>query len=139
MSETGKSIQTESRLVNRYTVSFCSNETILEFDSSDHCKTLWIQQKPLIHFKRVNHISANVLKKQTRSQPSGLTVKFKCSTSVARGSQVWIPGTDLGLLVKPHCGGVPHKLEEDWHRCKLRASLPYTHTHTKHEIPLHTH
>ena len=40
-----------------------------------------------------------------------------CSASVARGSQVVIPGTDLAPLVQPACGGIPHKIEEDWHRC----------------------
>ena len=24
---------------------------------------------------------------------------------------------DLALLIKPCCGRVPHKVEEDWHRC----------------------
>ena len=26
-------------------------------------------------------------------------------------------GPDLALLVKTHCGGIPHKIEEDGHRC----------------------
>ena len=50
-------------------------------------------------------------------QPSGIVVKFACSTLAARGSQVQIPGTDLALLIKPCCSGIPHKVEEDWHRC----------------------
>ena len=34
-------------------------------------------------------------------QPGGAAVKFACSASVARGSLVWIPGTDMAPLVKP--------------------------------------
>ena len=49
--------------------------------------------------------------------PGGIAVKFVRSTSAAWGSRVQIPGTDLAPLVKPHCVGVPHKIEEDWHRC----------------------
>ena len=49
--------------------------------------------------------------------PGGIVIKFMCSALVARGSQVQILGTDLTLLVKPHCGSAPHKIEEDWHRC----------------------
>ena len=44
-------------------------------------------------------------------------VKFVRSASVARVSQVQILGMDLALLIAPCCGGVPHKIEEDWHRC----------------------
>ena len=52
-----------------------------------------------------------------RSWPSGIVVKFGPSASVAQGSQVQILGADLALLIKPCCGGIPHKIEEDWHRC----------------------
>ena len=55
-------------------------------------------------------------------------VKFVRSASAAQASQVQIPGEDLTLLIEPRCGGVPHKIEEDWHRCELRANLPHTHT-----------
>ena len=48
--------------------------------------------------------------------PSGVVVKFRCFTLVAQGSQVWISGADLALLVKTCCGGIPHKTEQDWHR-----------------------
>ena len=47
----------------------------------------------------------------------GVVVKFACSASAAQGSQVRIPGADLALVIKPHCGGIPHKIGEDWHRC----------------------
>ena len=50
-------------------------------------------------------------------QPSGIMVKFAHSTSASWGSQVQIPGTDLALLITTSCGGIPHKIEEDWHRC----------------------
>ena len=33
----------------------------------------------------------------------------------AQGSQVWIPGADLAPFIRPRCGGIPHKVEEDWH------------------------
>ena len=39
----------------------------------------------------------------------GVMVKFVLSAWVAWGSQVWIVGADLALLVRPRCGGVPHK------------------------------
>ena len=48
-----------------------------------------------------------------RGWPSGVVVKFACSTEVAWGSLVWI----LAALIKPCCCGVPHKMEEDWHSC----------------------
>ena len=41
-------------------------------------------------------------------------VEFAHSASVAQGSWVWIPGTDVTPLVKPCCGSVPHEIEEDW-------------------------
>ena len=47
----------------------------------------------------------------------GAVVKFANSALAAQGLQVQILGTDLALLVKPCCGGTPHKIEEDWHRC----------------------
>ena len=59
--------------------------------------------------------------------PSGVVVKFLHSASATQGSRVQILGTDLALLIKPCCCGIPHKIEEDWHRCQLRANLPHTH------------
>ena len=56
-------------------------------------------------------------KKQFKGRPSGVVVDFAHSTSVAWGLQVRILGIDPALLVKPCCGGIPHKIEEDWHRC----------------------
>ena len=64
-------------------------------------------------FKTLSRIN----KKKTWGWPSGVVVKFVHSASGAQGSQVQIPGIDLGLLIKPHCGSIPHKVEEDWHRC----------------------
>ena len=40
-------------------------------------------------------------------------VAFTCSASAVQGLQVQILGADIVPLVKPHCGGVPHKMEED--------------------------
>ena len=59
-------------------------------------------------------------------RPSGILIKFECSASVAQDSKVWILGGDLAPLIKPHCGGVPYKTEEDWHRCQLSDNLPQT-------------
>ena len=44
--------------------------------------------------------------------PGGVVVKFPHSASVARGSQVQIPGVDLAPLIKPHCGDISNKIEE---------------------------
>ena len=52
-----------------------------------------------------------------RDRPNDVVVKFMRSASAAQGSRVRIPGMDLAPLVKPRCGGNPHKIEEDWHRC----------------------
>ena len=42
-----------------------------------------------------------------RGQPSGVAVKFAHSALVAQGSQVQIPGTDPGPLVRPCCSSIP--------------------------------
>ena len=52
-------------------------------------------------------------------------VKFASSALAARGSPIWILGEDIALFVKAYCGRRPtYKIEEDGHRCWLRASLP---------------
>ena len=56
-------------------------------------------------------------KEKKMGQLEGVVVKFVHSASVAQGSQVRIPDVDLALLIKPHSGGIPHKTEEDCHRC----------------------
>ena len=33
----------------------------------------------------------------------GIALNFTCSTSMAWGSPLWIPGTDLARLIKPCC------------------------------------
>ena len=50
------------------------------------------------------------------ASPGGIVVKFARSTLAAQGSQVWIPGTDLAMLILPHCGIVTHKIDEN---CQL--------------------
>ena len=67
-------------------------------------------------------------KSDSRGRPGGIVVEFVHSASAAWGSQVWIPGADLALLIKPCCGSVSHKIEEDGHGCELSNSLPHTHT-----------
>ena len=57
--------------------------------------------------------------------PGGTAVKFACSASAAQGSPVLIPGENTAPLIKPCCGRrLTYKLEEDGHRCELRASPP---------------
>ena len=65
---------------------------------------------------KIIHEYTLLLKQVFRGQPGSVVVKFVCSTSAASGSQVQIPGVDLAPLIKPCCGGSPHKIEEDWHR-----------------------
>ena len=65
-----------------------------------------------------------VKKRKHWGQPSGVAVKFVCSVSVVAGSQVQILGADLAQLIRSCCGGVSHKLEEDWHRRQLTNNLP---------------
>ena len=48
--------------------------------------------------------------------PGGIVVEFACSASAGQSSQVQILGTDLALLIRPCCGSISHKIEEDWHR-----------------------
>ena len=61
----------------------------------------------------------------SRGQPGGAVVKFAHSALTAWGSPFVIPGADMALLVEPCCGRRPtYKVEEDGHRCWLRASLP---------------
>ena len=55
--------------------------------------------------------------KGLRGQPGGIEVKFVCSVLVAWGLHVPIPGADPAQLIKPCYGGLPHKIEEDWHSC----------------------
>ena len=49
--------------------------------------------------------------------PGCIVIKFTSSASVAQGLQVRILGVDIALLIKPHCGGLPHKIAEDGHGC----------------------
>ena len=49
--------------------------------------------------------------------PGGVVVKLMRSALVAQGSQVRMLGAYRATLVKPCCGGVPHEIEEGWHRC----------------------
>ena len=65
-----------------------------------------------------------------RGWPCGVVVKFERSTS-ALLQQPWFTSLDLGhrlcsqtLLVKPCCGSISHKMEEDWHRCWLSDKRP---------------
>ena len=57
--------------------------------------------------------SWSFIKNAEGGRPRGVVVKFTCQASVGRGSQVPILGADLAPLIKPCCGGIPHKVEED--------------------------
>ena len=46
-------------------------------------------------------------------RPGGVVVKFLHSALAAWGLQVQIPGVDLAPLVKPCCGSITHKIEDD--------------------------
>lgn len=52
-----------------------------------------------------------------RDGPGGVLVGLTHSTSGSQGLRVQIPCVDLAQLIKPRCGCVPHKREQDWHRC----------------------
>ena len=57
--------------------------------------------------------------------PGGTAAKCTRSALAARGSLVQIQGVDMAPHGKPCCGRRPtYKVEEDEHRCYLRASLP---------------
>ena len=54
----------------------------------------------------------------SRGWPGGAAVKCACSTLVAWGLSVPIPGADMVPLVKPCCGRHPtYKVEEYGHGC----------------------
>ena len=61
-------------------------------------------------------LAAGKLKIILRGRPGAIVVEFVCSASVAGASRVWIPGTDLAPLLKPDCGNILHKIEEDRNR-----------------------
>ena len=68
---------------------------------------------PTLEKYRFCVISFHFLKKcEFWAWPSGLVVRFALSALVAQGSQVQNPSMDLGLLIKPCCGGIPHKNRE---------------------------
>ena len=67
----------------------------------------------------------NSKKRESRRRPSGIVGKFTCSTSAAQGSWVQTPGMDLYTAHQAMLWWHPtYKMEEDWHRCQLMATLP---------------
>ena len=62
-------------------------------------------------------LSLVYIKKEKRGRPGGIVVKFERCALPPWGSQFRIPGVDLAQLIRPHCDGIPHKIEEDWHGC----------------------
>ena len=67
----------------------------------------------------------SLLKREIWGPASGVAVKFMCSALAGRGSWVWIPGMNLRITHQAMLWQHPaHKIEENWHRCKLRANLP---------------
>ena len=63
-----------------------------------------------------SEILENIKNHYSQGWPGGILIKFMHSTSEAQGSRVWIQGGDLALLIRPCCGGILHKIEEDCHR-----------------------
>lgn len=58
------------------------------------------------------------LKKHKSGWPSGVVVKFACSTLVAQGLQIWIPSMDLHTAHQAMLWRHPtYKIEEDCHKC----------------------
>ena len=55
----------------------------------------------------VNTVFAQ-LKRMDQGWLGGATVKCACSTLVAQGLLIWIPGADMAPLGNPCCGSVPH-------------------------------
>ena len=69
------------------------------------------------------------LKTSYGSWPGAIVVKFPCSTSVALGLRVQIPGVDLHTTHQAMLWLCPtYKIKEQWHRCQLRDNLPYQKT-----------
>ena len=70
----------------------------------------------------LTHSTNPLLKSYLGDLPSGVAVKFMRSASVAQGSPVQIPGTDLHTAGKPCCGRHPtYKVEEDGHGCNAQG------------------
>ena len=62
---------------------------------------------------------------EPQGRPGGVAVQLPHSALAAQGSLVQIPGVDMVPLGKPCCGRhLTYKVEEDGHRCELRANLP---------------
>ena len=58
-------------------------------------------------------------------QPGGTVAKLACSVSAAWDSLVWILSADLCTTCQAMLRQHPtYKVEEDGHRCQLRANLP---------------
>ena len=74
---------------------------------------------PEVRHSLCSHLRELSLKMtEVRGQLGGVVVKFVCSTSVAQGSQVRIPSTDLHTAHQAMLWWHPiYKTEEDWHRC----------------------
>ena len=58
------------------------------------------------------------------SRPSGVVVKFSLLQFSNAGSWVQISGADLHRLSATLWWSPTYTVEEDWHRCWLRANLP---------------
>ena len=68
--------------------------------------------------KILKYVFITEQKNEVQGQPRGIVVKFAHSPSVARGSQVQIPGADLHTICQAILWQHPtHKMEGDCHRC----------------------
>ena len=65
-----------------------------------------------------------------RGRPGAVVVKFMCYTSMAQGPWLQNPSADLHTTHQTTLWQSPiGKVEEDWHRCQLRANLPHIQAH----------
>ena len=95
---------------------FVLGKKILQNIFQNICVPLRINMSASLHSCSKQYLSG---------QPSDVAVKFTCSASVIWGLWVQIPGADHAPLINPSCGRHPtYKMEEDRHRCQLRANLP---------------
>ena len=86
-----------------------------------------------VHSRKGVEREDKVLEKEPLGPAGGIVVEFACSASVAPGLWVQVLGVDLALLIKPHCGGSPHKIAKRRRLATDVSSGPIFLTHKKKE------
>ena len=87
---------------------------------STHLKLSVTQIKLITSFPEMCFLSCRLMnpwKSRMREPAQGHSGKVCALCFGGLGFAGLILGADLALLVKPCCGGILHKIEEDWHRC----------------------